>query len=70
MNSQDEILVTSAEGIGVVALNRTTDNVNVPVTYELVATMAATKGPLGSWSLDTTVDTLGSVGNYNVILLG
>jgi hypothetical protein len=63
--SQDEILVTSADGIGVLALNRTTDNVNVPVTYELMATMAATKGPLGSWSLDTTVDTLGSVGNYN-----
>jgi hypothetical protein len=64
-DSADEIFVTSAQGVGVLTLNRTTDNVNVPVAYELGATVVVPKGPCGAWSLDTAVDTLGSVGIYN-----
>jgi hypothetical protein len=67
-NSQDQILVTSAWGIGVLTLNRTTDNVNEPVISELVATTVVQNGPLGDWSLDTTVDNLWLAGNYSPTL--
>jgi hypothetical protein len=67
-NGQDQILVTSSSGLGVLTLNRTTDNVNVPVSYELVATTVVPNGLVGTWPLDTTVDRLGCVGNYSPTL--
>ena len=63
-NNKDGILVTNSTGVGVLALNRSTDNVNFPVTYELVATSVVPNGPLGDWSLDMNVDHVGNVGNY------
>jgi FG-GAP-like repeat len=63
-DNQDEILVTNSTGIGVLALNRSTDNVNSPVVYELVAKTVVPNGPLGNWNLDMNVDHLGNVGNY------
>jgi hypothetical protein len=67
-NAQDQILVTSSWGIGVLTLNRTTDNVNEPVTTVLVATTVIPNGPIGAWSLDTTVDNVGLAGNYSPTL--
>ena len=67
-NSQDQILVTSASGIGVLTINRATDNVNEPVISELVATTVVQNGPLGDWPLDTAVDNLWLAGNYSPTL--
>lgn len=64
-DSRDKILVTSSSGVGVLALDRTTDSLSVPPTYEIGTSSMAPNGMVGQWHLDTTFDRLGNVGYYS-----